>query len=55
MNSLKQKAQQFLGLAGAAKMLTKALKHAFATVKELDSIMAQTAMVTDFSVGDMWS
>jgi TP901 family phage tail tape measure protein len=55
LNSLKSKTQQILGMAGAAKALSTALKNAFQTVKELDSVMAQTAMVTDFSIGDMWS
>jgi hypothetical protein len=24
------------------------------TVKELDAVMTETAVVTDFSIGDMW-
>jgi hypothetical protein len=30
------------------------LQSAFETIKELDSVMTETAVVTEFSVADMW-
>jgi TP901 family phage tail tape measure protein len=35
-------------------LLRNALRQALETVKELDEVMTQTAVVTDMSVGDMW-
>jgi chromosome segregation ATPase len=46
--------KQFLGLAGAAQVLRRALTDAFRTISELDSVMGQMAVVTDLSVGDYW-
>jgi hypothetical protein len=42
-------------MAGAAKVLSSALRDALSTVKELDKAMAEISVVTDFEVGDMWS
>jgi hypothetical protein len=30
------------------------MQQTFQTIKELDKAMTETAVVTDFSVGDMW-
>jgi hypothetical protein len=32
----------------------QAIRETIETVKELDKSMTETAVVTDFSVGDMW-
>jgi hypothetical protein len=31
------------------------MREAYQTIKELDKAMTETAVVTDFSVGDMWA
>lgn len=53
-NSMEQRIKQFIGMAGAAKVLKEALKDAFNTVKELDAVMTEMAVVTDLDVGDYW-
>jgi len=35
-------------------LFRRAIQSAFESVKELDAAMTETAVVTDFSVGDMW-
>ena len=45
----------FFSLSNAIRIFKNAVKDAFNTVKELDAAMTQTAVVTDYDVGDMWS
>ena len=52
---LKNKVKQFFTAANAVQLFRRAVTNAFNTIKELDAIMTQTAVVTDFDVGDMWS
>jgi hypothetical protein len=54
LDQLKEKVTYFFGLTNAVNLLRKALNSAFETVKELDAAMTETAVVTDFSIGDMW-
>jgi hypothetical protein len=35
-------------------LFRRGVQKAFNAVKELDKAMTETAVVTDFSVGDMW-
>ena len=51
---LKSRITYFFGLTNSVQLLRRAMQQAFETVKELDTAMTQTAVVTDFSVGDMW-
>ena len=46
--------QSYFGLSQMIRKVGDIAKDAFATVKELDAAMTQTAVVTNFSVGDMW-
>lgn len=46
--------KQFVGLAGAAQVMSKALRSSFETTKELDAVMTEMAVVTDLKVGDYW-
>jgi len=46
--------KQLTGITGSIMALRKALTTALNTVKELDATMTDAAVVTDFSVGDMW-
>ena len=46
--------QSYFGLSQMIRKVGDIAKDAFSTVKELDKAMTQTAVVTNFSVGDMW-
>lgn len=52
---LKQQVLDFFSIGNAIQLFKRAVSSAFATVKELDKTMTETAVVTKFSVGDMWS
>jgi TP901 family phage tail tape measure protein len=54
IDSLKSTIAQFVGWTGATKALSAAMRNAFADIQELDKAMTEIAVVTDFSVGDMW-
>lgn len=45
---------QFFSIGNAVQLFKRAVKSAFVTVKELDATMTETAVVTDFTVSDMW-
>ena len=51
----KKRIEYFFGLNNAVRLFQRALRSAFNTVKDLDKVMTETAVVTDFSVGDMWA
>lgn len=53
-NSLVQNTQDFLGLAGAVEVFRKATSNAIATIKELDAVMSEMAVVTDATISDYW-
>lgn len=44
----------FFSITNSIRLFKRAVRSAFQTVKELDSAMTQIAVVSDFSVGDMW-
>jgi hypothetical protein len=46
--------KDFVGVAGAAQLMRRALSDAFETVKELDAAMTEMAMVTDTDIGGYW-
>lgn len=54
LESFKDKAKYFFGIENAINLLKRAIRSAFNTVKELDEVMTETAVVTNFDVGDMW-
>ena len=54
VDMLKSRVQYFFGLTNSVYLLRNALRSALETVKELDAVMTETAVVTDFSIGDMW-
>lgn len=45
---------QFFSLTNGVQLLKRAVTSAYDTIKDLDAVMTETAVVTDFSVGDMW-
>ena len=55
LDGFKNKVSYFFGLNNAVRLFQRALRSAFETVKDLDKVMTETAVVTDFSVGDMWT
>ena len=54
VSMLKKRIQYFFGLTNTINLVKRAIRGAFNTIKELDKAMTETAVVTDFSVGDMW-
>jgi hypothetical protein len=51
---LKNQVLDFFSITNTVQIFKNALRDAYDTVKELDAAMTETAVVTDFSVGDMW-
>lgn len=54
LETLKSQANYFFGLTNSFQLLKRAVQGAYDTIKKLDAAMTETAVVTDFSVGDMW-
>ena len=54
VNALKNRINNFFGLTNSVFLFKRAITDAFNTVKELDATMTQAAVVTEFSVSDMW-
>ena len=52
--NLKSQVLGFFTITGAIQLFRRAIDSAFETVKELDEAMTEIAVVSDFSVGDMW-
>lgn len=55
VEQLKSRIQYFFSLNNAILLVKRTLREAYQTIKELDKAMTETAVVTDFSVGDMWA
>ena len=45
---------QFFSIDNAVRLFKRAVRSAMSTVQDLDKVMTETAVVTDFTVGDMW-
>ena len=54
IDSLRQSLLNFFGIQNAIQLFKRAVREAYDSVTELDKAMTQTAVVTDFSIGDMW-
>lgn len=54
IENLKNQVFQFFSVTNAIQLFKRTVQSAINTVKELDAVMTETAVVTDFSVGDMW-
>ena len=54
LDHFKDKAAYFFGIANSIELFKRAVRDAYESVKELDKVMTETAVVTDFTVGDMW-
>ena len=55
LDQLKGHIQQFFSLTNSVMLFRRGIQQAIETIKELDKAMTETAVVTDFSVGDMWN
>ena len=54
LDSIKGSIKQFFSLANSIAVVRRILQDTIQTTKELDAAMTQTAVVTDFSIADMW-
>ena len=54
VDQFKSRIQYFFGLNNVIQLIRRSLREALNTVKELDAAMAQTAVVTNFTIADMW-
>ena len=54
MDQLKHRIGYFFGITNILNLFKRTVREAINTVKELDAVMTETAVVTDFTVGDMW-
>lgn len=55
IDNLKRSLASFFSISGLIQVFRRAVSDAFQTVKELDAVMTETAVVTEFDIGDMWS
>ena len=55
LDQVKSRIQYFFGLANSINLVKRAIHSAVETVKELDAAMTETAVVTDYTVKDMWN
>lgn len=55
LDDLKMTLLQTFSIQSVISGFQRLVRDAFETVKELDAAMTETAVVTDFSVGDMWN
>lgn len=54
IDSLRQSLLNFFGIQNVIQLFKRTVREAYESVTELDKAMTQTAVVTDFSVSDMW-
>lgn len=54
LDQLKNRIAYFFGLTNAVNLFKRAIRSAFNTIKDLDKVMTETAVVTQFDVSDMW-
>lgn len=54
VNQLKDRLRSFFSISNQIELFKRAVRGAIDTIKELDATMTEAAVVTDFSVSDMW-
>ena len=54
VDQVKSRIQYFFGIANAINLVKRAIRGAVETVKELDKAMTETAVVTNYTISDMW-
>ena len=53
--ALKNKIKLFFSATNAIMLFRRAIQNSFTAIKELDEVMTETAVVTNFNIGDMWN
>ncbi len=54
LESFRGHIESFFGITNTIYLFQRAIRQSYESVKELDKAMTETAVVTDFSVNDMW-
>lgn len=54
MDQLKNRFQYFFSVINGIQLFKRAIRDAFDSVKELDAAMTEMAVVTDYTIGDIW-
>lgn len=54
IDQLKERLISFFSIGSVIQTFRRAIRSAYESVKELDAVMTETAVVTEFDVGDMW-
>ena len=54
IDQFRSQVMYFFSLTNSVQLFRQAVTQALETVKELDKTMTEAAVVTDFSIGDMW-
>ena len=52
---LRTQANYFFGLQNMGRLIARGIREAAESVRDLDKAMTETAVVTDYSVADMWN
>ena len=55
MNQLKSRLGYFFSIVNGIQLFKRAIRSAYDSVKELDAAMTEMAVVTQYSVGDLWN
>lgn len=55
VTQMRDRLVQFFSIGNSVRLFQRAIRSAFETVKELDSAMTEIAVVSDFSISDMWT
>ena len=55
MDKLNNQVEAFFGVSNYIQLFKRSIYAAYKSVEELDKAMTETAVVTDFSVNDMWN
>lgn len=54
IEQLANRVKYFFSITNSVMLFRRAVKSAISTIKELDEVMTQTAVVTKYTVNDMW-
>ena len=54
LDQFKNRIAYFFGINNAVRLLQRAFRSAYSTVKDLDKALTETAVVTSYTVQDMW-
>ena len=54
LDQFKSRIAYFFGINNAVRLLQRAFRSAYTTIKDLDKALTETAVVTNYTVQDMW-